>query len=30
MAIFMCIQNKDLFLMKYTQKIAKKLLSVTP
>ena len=29
MAIFVCIQNKDLFLMKYTQKIAKKLLSVT-
>jgi hypothetical protein len=30
MAIFVCIENKDMFLMKYTQKLAKKLLSITP
>lgn len=26
----MCIENKDLFLMRYTQKLAKKLLNITP
>lgn len=30
MSVFVCLQNKDLFLMKYMQKVAKKLLSVTP
>lgn len=30
MSIFVCLQNKDLFLMKYTQKVAKKLLLATP
>jgi hypothetical protein len=30
MGIFVCIENKDLFLMKYSQKLAKKILSVSP
>lgn len=30
MAIFVCIENKDSFLMKYTQKLAKKLLIISP
>ena len=29
MNIFVCIENKDLFLMRYTQKLAKKLPSIT-
>lgn len=30
MNIFVCLQNKDLFLMRYTQKLAKRLLIITP
>ncbi len=30
MNIFVCVENKDLFLMRYTQKLAKKVLTITP
>ncbi len=30
MNVFVCIENKDFFLIKYTQKLAKRLLTATP
>ena len=30
MSVFVCIENKDFFLMKYMQKLAKKLPTVSP
>jgi hypothetical protein len=30
MGIFVCIENKDLFLLKYTQKLAKRMLTTSP